>query len=126
MSAIDEFLKAFLSEEPGNLEFDEWNTLAKAGADDVTRLRAELALHYEIAESNEKCTEHIIAQNNENYAALQEAIGHLVELETCESNYRAAHDARSDGSIEAGRAWDYMRHSGDRAREWLAARPAKP
>jgi hypothetical protein len=47
----------------------------------------------------------------------------LSNLATCEINYRSDHDVRGEGSIDAGRSWDYMRHSGDRARAFLASHP---
>jgi hypothetical protein len=54
---------------------------------------------------------------------LDEAMIALDDLAQSEAKYRWCHDANGEGSIEAGRTWDMMRHSGDRARELLASHP---
>lgn len=41
------------------------------------------------------------------------------DLEKAESLYRYMHDTAPDGDIRTGRAWDNMRHMGDRARAAL-------
>lgn len=55
-----------------------------------------------------------------------ELLSALKELEHAENRYRADHDVMGDGSIEAGRSWDHMRHSGDRARTLLAKCQDRP
>ncbi len=45
---------------------------------------------------------------------------HLGELAQTEADYRLKHDTLGDGHIDAGRAWDKMRKSGDRARAALS------
>ena len=55
----------------------------------------------------------------------EEAKKLLDELERAECNYRADHDVRGDGSLETGRAWDHMRHCGERASTFLKAHPER-
>ena len=43
MSKIDEFITEFLSNEPSSMEFDDWNALAKATAENVKQLRTDLS-----------------------------------------------------------------------------------
>jgi hypothetical protein len=45
----------------------------------------------------------------------------LQRLECAEREYRRCHDHEGDGHIVTGRAWDRMRHAGDKARSILAA-----
>ncbi len=45
----------------------------------------------------------------------------LTDLAEKEMAYRKVHDLRGDDHIEAGRAWDRLRNSGDRARAVLSA-----
>jgi hypothetical protein len=45
----------------------------------------------------------------------------LDELCVSEEHYRYMHDHFGEGALETGRAWDNMRHSGDRSRAALAA-----
>ncbi|EQB03873.1 hypothetical protein [Sphingobium sp. HDIP04] len=56
-------------------------------------------------------------------AALEEEIKRLREalddLQQAEAEYRLMHDRYGDGSRAAGRAWDLMRRSGDKARTAL-------
>ena len=43
MSKIDEFIKAFLSPDPSNMEFDEWERMVKDAAAEVEQMRTDLA-----------------------------------------------------------------------------------
>lgn len=40
----------------------------------------------------------------------------LRDLVKCEEAYRKVHDTKGEGHMDVGRAWDKMRHAGDRAR----------
>ncbi|QDC37060.1 hypothetical protein [Sphingobium fuliginis] len=59
-------------------------------------------------------------------AALEEEIKGMREalddLQQAEAEYRLMHDRHGDGSRAAGRAWDLMRRSGDKARTALEGR----
>jgi hypothetical protein len=55
-------------------------------------------------------------------AEIAEARRRLEELENAEYVYRSDHDVIGDGDIRTGHSWDHMRHSGDRARAFLAAK----
>lgn len=46
----------------------------------------------------------------------------LRELADAEAEYRHCHDHKGAGHIKTGRAWDAMRHAGDRARKLIAQR----
>lgn len=50
---------------------------------------------------------------------LDEAIAALKELEKAEQTYRLNHDTKGDSSLDSGRAWDHMRHAGNKARALL-------
>lgn len=60
-------------------------------------------------ERNAKSEIKLRAENTEIQEALQ-------ELAKAEYRYRLNHDVEGEGSIEAGRSWDNMRHKGDLAR----------
>jgi hypothetical protein len=53
------------------------------------------------------------------HVELDETRKALEELELAEQHYRSDHDVKGDGSLDAGHAWDHMRHSGDHARTIL-------
>jgi len=72
-----------------------------------------------------KLAEEINDKNVQLRTDLEEARERLGELEQAEYNYRADHDVLGDGSIEAGRAWDHMRHCGERSRAFLKAHPER-
>ena len=57
---------------------------------------------------------------------LAEAEKLLSTLENAELNYRFLHDTRGDGNIEAGHAWDAMRHAGDKVRIFMNMDGKKP
>jgi hypothetical protein len=57
-----------------------------------------------------------IDMNSKLYAESTELQKALEELANAEYRYRIDHDVRGDGSTEAGRSWDNMRHKGDLAR----------
>ena len=56
-------------------------------------------------------------------AELDDAKELLDDLECAECAYRTAHDVRGDCSIEAGLAWDHMRHVGKRVSDLLTSHP---
>ena len=73
--------------------------------------------------ATENCDEAIVEQAIEEFAQLRarlaEAETLLLSLADAERTYRMLHDLNGDGSIEAGHAWDSMRHKGDKAIAFL-------
>lgn len=53
-------------------------------------------------------------------AAKAELVDALNVLQANESVYREVHDLKGAGDMATGRAWDCMRHAGDKARALVA------
>lgn len=114
-----------------------WSRVPRLSKDDIAdvamalsrfRLQSTAALEEQITGLIHDIERYIKAGSEEaaRAAALEEEIKRLREalddLQQAEAEYRLMHDRHGDGSRAAGRAWDLMRRSGDKARTALEGR----
>jgi predicted nuclease with TOPRIM domain len=125
----DELNEAFYLIRAGGDAQGTKEKLIRARLADLATLRTDLQvkqslLDEAIRKGLQLCEQNgtLLMEAHTRDAEIAEARRRLEELENAEYVYRSDHDVIGDGDIRTGHSWDHMRHSGDRARAFLAAK----